>query len=310
MEAKNQRPRAGARGLVIGGAGAVALTLFCGTSAHGAPIPGTSLEPYAWFKADAISGIADGGSLATWADSSANGRNATQTSNNLRQPSFRANGLGTGLPSVRFNTNGDAVNEFMAFANPVANEATSAMTVFVVAIDSGTRTGGTAARGTIVSTRQGATTATNNGFVFGFGANPNVATYAHVSKAMVGGGSVQSSPMTGGGISLLSVTRDGSTSTLETFTDDGSNASTVTWDGFVPSGQATTQIGTEAGANYFFGDVGEIVIFGSALSDADYQSVASYLGEKYAVPVPEPTTGMAMTAAGGLLLARRRRVRA
>lgn len=55
----------------------------------------------AWFKADSIGGVASGTRISAWADSSGNGRNASQSSSS-RQPIYRTNIL-NGLPAVEFD---------------------------------------------------------------------------------------------------------------------------------------------------------------------------------------------------------------
>jgi len=53
-----------------------------------------------WLKADALTGLTNGQTVAAWADSSPNGYNATQA-NPAMQPAFVTNGLG-GKPVVQF----------------------------------------------------------------------------------------------------------------------------------------------------------------------------------------------------------------
>ena len=58
-------------------------------------------SPILWYRADAIQGLSDGASVATWSDSSGNGNNATQASSGNR-PVWKQNVL-NGYPVVRFN---------------------------------------------------------------------------------------------------------------------------------------------------------------------------------------------------------------
>jgi len=60
-----------------------------------ADLPGLAL----WLKADAITGLADGEAVATWLDSSGNGRDAAQATES-KQPSYQTNEL-NGLPAVQ-----------------------------------------------------------------------------------------------------------------------------------------------------------------------------------------------------------------
>ncbi|MBA3484512.1 MAG: hypothetical protein H0T51_22135, partial [Pirellulales bacterium] len=101
-------------------------------------IPGTSLTPSVWLDASDITGFNSGDLLPTWIDSSGNGRDAVQT-NASRQPTYQASAVG-GLPTVRFNINAGDPNEFMAFSGALANTPASALTLFIVASDTGQRT--------------------------------------------------------------------------------------------------------------------------------------------------------------------------
>lgn len=66
--------------------------------AHMTEIPTSGLA--AWYRADAITGVPDGGAVGTWPDSSGAGRHATQSDPTV-QPTYLARGIG-GRPTVRF----------------------------------------------------------------------------------------------------------------------------------------------------------------------------------------------------------------
>lgn len=298
---------------------AVAAALSVGASFASADnIPGTSLQPSVWFDASQItsssdpvlSGLSNGQTLPYWPDESGNARNATQPAGN-RRPSYRTNVV-NGLPAVRFNLNGDIgspdVNQFVAFPGALANTAASDLTLFVVANDSGTRSANPSSRAVTVNTRTNSSQA--NGFFLGKGATPLTETYAHVGNAITSGGSQQLLPFNEDDFNLSTVRRDGLSSDLATFDDIGSANSSVTWTGFTPSALATTQIGTEGGIHYFFGDIAEIIAFEGTLSATDYSSVVKYLGDKYAInaasAIPEPTS-LGLLAIAALTGVRRRR---
>jgi hypothetical protein len=183
-----------------------------------------------------------------------------------------------------------------------------------VAFDSGARTAANG-RATLVNTRTNAST--TNGFLFGYGATPTITDYAHVGARTVssgGSGTLQLVTLGVSDFNLMTLTRDGLTTTLRDFTDVDSTSNTDTWTGFTPSTLANnTQIGTEGGAHYLFGDIAEIIAFeGVTLSTTEQDAVVRYLGQKYnitfAAPIPEPSSALlALTAGGGLLLRRRRR---
>lgn len=77
-----------------------------------------------WLKADAITGLADGASVATWADSSGNGNDATQSTAGS-QPLYKTGSV-NGLPVVRF----DGADDWMSTPSIAA---ITDWTVFVVA---------------------------------------------------------------------------------------------------------------------------------------------------------------------------------
>lgn len=287
-------------------AGFIFATIAIGISTnHAATLPGTSLTPSVWLDASQITGITDGQALATWTDASGNGRNATQA-NTLRRP-FYHTGVANGLPAVRFNSElqpGGAANQFMAFSGSLANTGAGQLSLYVVAYDTGTR--GTA-RSTVVNTRPNQST--QNGIIFGYGA-PTVVDYAHISRSITEGGSggIQNVPIgQTASFVLLTLNRDGFNSTVANYTDLGSDSTSVTWNGFVPSTMtATTQIATEGGSHYLFGDIAEIIAFDATLlSQADNDAVVKYLGDKYdiifASTVPEPSS-LALGFVGGLSL--------
>ncbi len=94
-----------------------------------------------WFKADAITGLSDADPVATWPDSSGNGRDATQGVAGLR-PTYRTS-VQNGLPVVR----GDGVDDILSTAAVDINWGT----VFMVFGD-WTFTGGAEAWGNVNGT--------------------------------------------------------------------------------------------------------------------------------------------------------------
>ncbi len=92
-----------------------------GESANSAEVAVTSFAPapapapalVTWFKADALTNLANGAKISTWPDASGNADDAAQ-SNNSQQPTFVANGFG-GLPVVRFNSTNQTYLSFSPF---------------------------------------------------------------------------------------------------------------------------------------------------------------------------------------------------
>jgi hypothetical protein len=275
-----------------------------------ATIPNTTLTPSVWLKADSITGVADAADVATWTDSSGNGRNATQGTA-LRRPTYRSDAIAAGIPAVRFNTNGDATNEFLAFPTAISNTAGAGLTMLVVAADSGQRSSASS-RAILVNTRPNGTTASGLGLGFAAATSPNTEIYAHYGRSTASASSLQSAPLPppNSGPMLLSVVRNGSDSVLRGFTDTDSSFESTTWTGYAPSALTTTQIATEGGSHYFFGDIAEIVIFESALSHGEFATVAKYLGDKYGIAsasaIPEPSS-LALLGLASIAMKRKRR---
>lgn len=198
------------------------------------------------------------------------------------------------MPVVRFNTElqpGGLANQFMAFSGSLANTSDGVLSLYVVSFDSGLRSGANN-RAVLVNTRPNSGTAT--GTLFGYGATPSIEGYAHVGERTSTGASVQTAPISDTGFNLIGLTRDGLTTTVFNYTDTDMASSTATWTGFKPSGMTTTQIGTEGGGHYLFGDIAEIIAFdGVSLTEEQHQQMVTYLGDKYDIAfaaVPEPST--------------------
>src|SRR5215216_1608650 len=141
--------------------GAAAALLLGGIAADAAVIPGTSLTPTVWLKADAVNGLnaqgnpnalpANNAQLPFWGDSSGNsGRNATQ-SNVAQQPRFITNTV-NGKPVVRFDGSSTAgQGDFMNIPGPLANTDLAKLTLFIVSNDN--RAAGDINNKDILSTR-------------------------------------------------------------------------------------------------------------------------------------------------------------
>ena len=279
---------------------AAAAWVLLGSGVHAATV--LELNPNVWLNAGSITGIANGDPLQSWADSSGNGRNATQGTLN-RRPLYFATAGANSTPVLRFNTqlhSGGTANQFMSFATPLANTAASALTLFAVASDSGART--TGARATVVNTRTNSTT--SNGFLFGYGATSGAEAYAHTGNSSPAG-TTQTTAIAPSGFDLLTLERNGLNTKLSNFSDPATNGTSTTWNGFTVSTLTTTQIGTEGGIHYFFGDIAEIIAFERVLTPGETNDVVKYLGDKYSIAtasaVPEPSV-MGLLAGGALLL--------
>lgn len=294
--------------------GAIAAIAVAAGSTQAATIPGTTLQPTVWLKADALNGVNSSGSanalpgnnasVATWFDSSGNGRNAIQ-GNTAQRPLFVTNTI-NGKPAVRFDgSNVAGSGDFMdIIAGAFANTPEADLTLFIVSNDN-RLTGDTNSKA-IISTRDH----NGNGWVETYEPASTNQRYVHIGLGS------SKDEIVDDGLStdrfhLLEVRRDGLNIELG---HDGGLQSTDTLDGFKPTTLGVTQIGNnDNNVNRFFrGDIAEIIAFDYRyLSDAERNQVEQYLLDKYAIPasapVPEPTSLAALGLIGAAVLGRRRR---
>lgn len=95
--------------------------------------PGDVDGLYAWYDADAISGLNNGDPVSTWTDESGNARNQTQV--DTARPTYQTN-IQNGLPGVRFDGSNDYMNVQVNYDN-----ANPEITVALAAIPRATQVG-------------------------------------------------------------------------------------------------------------------------------------------------------------------------
>lgn len=304
--------RNGCTGLALGAAAAA--FAVSGSAAQAATIPGTSLQPTVWLRADAAKGLvptggiatlpANGSALSAWVDTSGNGRNGIQ-SVTAQQPLFVTNAI-NGKPVVRFDGSSTAgQGDFMNILGGAwANTDLSKLTLFVVSNDN--RLVGDVNNKDILSTRDNK----GNGWVETYEPYSAQQRYVHIG---LGSGSNDKVDNTLGtdAFHVLELRRNGLSIELG---HDGGLQSTGLLEDFKPSTLTVTQIGNNNNdVNRFFrGDIAEIIAFdNTSLTDAQRASVEQYLLSKYAipaaVPVPEPTSLAALGLLGAVVTAGRRR---
>ena len=89
---------------------------------------GNSSNNILWLKADAITGVSDGGSITDWLDQSGNGNNFTQT-NGSRKPKWtQSNADFNGRPTVTF----DGADDYFALVTSPLNNSKINYTLFFV----------------------------------------------------------------------------------------------------------------------------------------------------------------------------------
>jgi hypothetical protein len=230
--------------------------------------------PIAWFKADAITGINNGATVSTWADSSGNGFSATQTTLG-QQPTYVTNAM-NGQPVVRFNS---ANSTMLSFVRPVQDDFTI-VCVFqsTQGIGSGSLfyQGAGLVNGEVagVTTDFGACLFVNGSICAGTG-SPDVA----VTSA---GGFNDGHPH------IFTFKRTRSTGMVLLYVD-GLPAGTTTGSTASLTAPGRLALGAQQTALYFFsGDIAEVQIYANALSDTDRQTSENGLFQKYSIVPPVP----------------------
>ena len=224
----------------------------------------------AQWESDAITGLNDGDAVASWPDGSGNSRTATQSSATLK-PLFKTNIFGS-KPSVRF----DGSNDLLSFTTTSITNWTFFMVMTVRTYK---------AFGGALSWRA----ASQAGFMFwdtiGNAAawvpsiiRTNTSNAEVLSKTKNAAGYGYPTPFPSGpGIICFRYNDTGPTVYTRR---DSQTLATATTDGY-------TGVPTEGsighGYDYLAMDVGAVLVYNTALADADVSSVFTYLNGKYTV---------------------------
>jgi prepilin-type N-terminal cleavage/methylation domain-containing protein len=206
-----------------------------------------------WISADSLN-LFDGNSVGTWSDLSGRGNNVVQVTGS-KQPTFRANIL-NGKPIVRF----DGTSSEMSLTNVVN---TSGMSFFIVAkwnaLNSYSFAIGLNA-GTEGYLRNPGTT---NAL---FRPDGNVYTTIYQNGTPY----TCSSPCSQFSVPSVLVNR------VYAVTQNGNIGASIKWLGRNEFNNPT----------WWSGDIAEMIIYSSALTDSQRKSVEQYLGNKYGIAIP------------------------
>lgn len=240
--------------------------------------------PKVWLKADAITGLANGAQVATWTDSSGNGFDATQATASER-PIYVTNAI-SGKPVVRFDS---ASINHLVINRPVQDDFTI-VCVFRSSQGLSSSYSWYNGAGLVDGEVGGATTD------FGLSLNAD-------GKLLAGTGAPDVFLNSASGYNdssshVATFTRTKSTGTIALYVD-GTACGTVTGSTASLTAPSRLTIGSiQTDTNYFSGDIAEIIIYSSALSDADRSSVESSLLTKWYAP-PTKTAKPTFTPAQG-----------
>jgi len=240
-----------------------------GESLNSVEISATTPVVAAWFKADAITGLANGSSVAIWSDSSGHGYTAIQTI--LSQRPTYVTGALNGLPVVNFNS---ANSQLITLNRPVQDD----FTIFCVfrstqGLSSGSQffDGAGLVSATVSSvTNDFGVCLFANGQVCGGVGNPDT--------------SINSMPgFNDGRPHVMTLRRLKISGELDLFVDGNFLGSTF---GNMNSLNTSAKLALGAQqilSNFFSGDIAEVKIYSAALSDADRQTQENGLFQKWGV---------------------------
>jgi len=243
------------------------------TTGTGALSAGGQTARVAWFKADAITGVANGGAVNTWTDSSGPSNNAVKVGNAPTDVTTSLNRL----PVVHFNA---ASSQYLKLSRVVQDDFTI-FCVFRSTQGIGTSTDFPAGAGLVSAEVPGSvndfgTCLNANGLVSGGTGNPDVSVYSP-------------NGYTDGMPHLMTFRRTRSTGLISMFVDGKfyaqANAGTT-------SLTSPTQIvlGAQQVLNNFLtGDIAEVQIFNTALSDNDRYFTEQQLLGKWGVGLTSGT---------------------
>ena len=239
----------------------------------------------AWFKADAISNLNNGTGVAVWPDSTGNGYNAIQTSGG-NQPTFVTGAL-NGLPVVRFNA---ANSDYLWFYRPVQDDFTM---IFVYKSSVGIGTG------TDFWTGAGLVNGEQSGTVNDFGTSLNAN-----GQILAGTGNPDKTAVSGAGYAngvphVVTFKRTKSTGAIALYLDGslvsvntGGTQSLTSPNFLVLGGQGVLN-------NFLTGDIAEVQIYNSPLTDTDRLGQERALKCKYGLAggvTPAAPTGLTPAA--------------
>lgn len=240
-----------------------------GESISSTEVSDKPLTAVAWFKADTITGLSSGAGVAIWPDSSGHGHTAMQA-NAGQQPTYVTGAL-NGLPVVHFNSTN---SQLLTFVRPVQDD----FTIFCVFRSTqGFSSGNQFYNGSgLIS---GAVSGSANDFGAGLFAGGQIC-------AGVGNPDTSVNSIAGfndGNPHLLAFKRTESTGEIDLYVDGN----------FYGSATGTTNSLTAPGSlalgaqltlnNFLSGDIAEVKIYNSALSDADRAAQEVILAQKWGV---------------------------
>lgn len=198
-----------------------------------------------WLKADAITGLSDGDSVASWSDSSGNSNDAVQATT-ANKPTYKT-GIINSLPVVRFDDTDDyIVTPSISWTN---------QTIFVVL------------KGTGGGYPVGFTTGSENAVIYGFVAN---------TLEIYNGPRIQIGNFSSFAYATIIRNSSGTTTVRKNGTQTGTSASVN-----IPAA-SVVKLGVSGSlTDPWGGDIAELLIYDAVISGDDLTNVETYLADKY-----------------------------
>lgn len=218
----------------------------------------------AWFKADAIVGLNDGDAVSTWSDSSPSGYNLTQGVA-ARRPVYKTNIINSTYPVVRFDGTNDTLE------------------------NTGSGPGISASAGTVIVVFKATSIATNNATV-----NQNATVWQIADRCGLSlkstnnefwwndDGAVDSTSAAIDTTNFFISIWQHSGGSLYGYQNKNTSATPAT------SGNTTSvnslNLGADSALSYCFnGDIAEVIIYSTVISEAAIAQIRKYLNAKYAI---------------------------
>lgn len=235
-----------------------------------------ALGPSAWYRTDALTGFNNGDAVTTFTDSSGNGYDAVQGTASKR-PTYVTSAM-NGRPALLFDGVNDGYDGTTALSSLFG--ANGVRTIFVAAGLT------TSAAGTYVFL-------TDDNSVFSLHYLTNVMDGPRLIHTNHDGALdtvIKFQVLAGSGEQILASAMFSGSAVTVGYNDTDTAALATAASGALSDLTGTLNIGqTAGGGSTWTGYIAEILIFNSALSEANRQIVERYLYEKYSIP--DATTG-------------------
>jgi hypothetical protein len=257
-----------------------------GAGTNSAEVTACPFTLAAWFKATALTGLANGGLVATWPDASGNTNNATQSTAS-QQPAYVTKAM-NGLPVVRFNA---ATSNFLAFNRTVQDDFT-----FIIVYQSSQNNQGS---GTAFYQGAGLVNGDQPDAQYDFGTQINA-----VGQVVAGTGNPDTSINSGTGFNngqphVVTFERTESSGALALFVD-GTEVATGTGTTLPLMAPPQLYLGAvPSGGGFFSGDLAEVLVFDVVLTNSTRIAYENALRGEYGLSpgiAPAAPTGLTGTA--------------